>query len=89
MKRAELELMTGIDRMRRAVSAFGDCNESFLQSFSEDSLMKLWRAWALSPWNFRPEYWTVLQIREALTGIVPNWDENEMPCQGIPLDEAE
>lgn len=78
----EYDALPAIDRVRRAVRALSACSESFLQRFQIVELMQLHRAWVYSEWDFLPHSWTPRQIEQALCGVAPHWDENELPVAG-------
>lgn len=69
----------GIDELRGAVALFGNCNESFNQLHTAEDLVKLWRAYKASEWDFAPDVWTKRQVEEALAGKAPEWDAGEDP----------
>lgn len=75
----EYDSMPAIERLRRMVSGFNCCSESFLQSFSMDELVTLHRSWMISDWDIYPDRWTDRQVTEALAGIPPNWDDKMRP----------
>jgi len=68
-----------IDELRHMVSNFNACNESFNQRFTLEQLVTLHRVWMACGWDIYPDTWTDRQIREALRGIPPQWDDNEEP----------
>ena len=68
-----------IDHLRLIVQNFDSLNETFNQRFSLEQIFALHKAWMLSDWDINADLWTVRQIREALRGVPPNWDENENP----------
>lgn len=76
---SEYEKLFDIEKMRRAVSAFSYCNETFLQRYRMADLMKIHLAMVKSEWDFLPDQWTNRQVKEALHGKVPMWDDNEKP----------
>lgn len=76
---AEYEKLSDIEKMRRAVNAFSYCNETFLSRYNILELMLLHLTMVNCEWDFLPDQWTDRQVREALKGIVPCWDHNEMP----------
>lgn len=79
MKLEEFNKLTGMEKMRQIVKALNNCNESFLDQFRFEELIKIYSAWLASGWTFLPDQWTERQVKEALRGIVPNWDFNEKP----------
>lgn len=69
----------GVDELRHAVQVLNDCREDFLDRFTTDELLRIYRAWMASGWDFYPDQWTRLQVWGALRGIVPDWRGNETP----------
>lgn len=69
----------GIETIRQAVTLFNDCSETFNQQFTATELLQLAAAHQASDFDFYPDQWTERQIKEALRGIVPQWDDNEQP----------
>ncbi len=65
---------TGIEHLRAVVAAFNNCRESFLDPFTPEQLLKLHDAWTATAWDFRPDQWSERQVREALRGVVPQWN---------------
>jgi len=69
---------TGIERLRNAVRAFDNCNESFLQQWGTDDLLKIHEAWCKSEWDVFPDQWTERQITMATcTRTPPQFRESE------------
>lgn len=75
----EYNKLYDIEKMRMAINAFSYCNETFLQRYSVKELFKIHWAMMASEWDFLPDQWTDRQVREALKGIVPCWDDEEQP----------
>lgn len=75
--------MTGIDELRNAVSLFDGCHESFNQSernpFTAEQLLQIYRMHQKCECecDFYPDEWTYRQVKEALAGKPPQWDEEE------------
>ena len=78
----EFNNLTGMEKMRRIVKALNNCNESFLDQFPFNDLMKIYSAWLASEGTFLPDQWTERQVRDALRGIAPRWDFTEKPIYG-------
>ena len=78
-KLEEFDKYTGIEKMRVMVKAFNNCRESFLDQFDVKQLIKIYRAWLGSAWDFYPDTWEPRQIREALRGRSPWWDKDGKP----------
>ena len=68
-----------IDRLRALVRRWGSVNETMCQRFTLRELCDLDRMWMLSGWDFYPDQWTERQVREALKGRPPQWDDDERP----------
>jgi hypothetical protein len=66
---------TGIEQLRKLVGIFNRCNESFLDPFTPEQLLKLYAAHVASEWDFYPDQWAARQVREALRGVTPKWRE--------------
>lgn len=75
----EFEELNGIEKMRVIARALGNCNESFLASFTIPQLIKLYKAWITSGWGFYPDQWTDRQVKQALRGHAPMWNNNGQP----------
>ena len=82
-ERAELQakwLSTpAIIHLRRAVNLFNTCEEGWVETFSRDSLLRLYDAYAVCGWDIPPDRWTDQQIQDALAGKPPCWDDDERP----------
>lgn len=74
-------MKTGIEELRELVKAFDRCSEDFLSRFTVAELLKLRAAWKLAEWDYYPDQWTEHQVKEALRGRVPQWDENGRPFE--------
>lgn len=70
---------TGADELRRIVNVLNNTRESFNERFSARELVRLGKAYLACGWDFTPDKWTEKQVREALAGKVPAWDDNENP----------
>lgn len=68
---------TGAQELRAAVKAFDYCNESFLDQFTSEELIKIYRVLQKCEWDFLPDTWTKRQVKEALQGKVPRWDDSK------------
>lgn len=70
----------GIDDLRYAVNLFNQCNETFLQRWPADDLLKIAIAHRASGWDIYPDQWTARQLREATTlRRPPQWSPDEEP----------
>ncbi len=79
MTEQEFKEKPAIDHLRLMEQNFGGCSETFNQQFSLEQLFKIHKAWMLSEWDINPDRWTRRQLREALKGKPPRWDDNEKP----------
>lgn len=70
---------TGVEELRHIVQNFNSCRESFLDPFTTDQLVQIHRAWMASGWDIYPDEWASWQIKNALKGIVPEWNDDESP----------
>lgn len=75
----EFKEKPAIDHLRLMVQNFDRCSETFNQRYTAAQLFAIHKAWMLSDWDVFPDCWTSRQLREALKGIPPQWDENEKP----------
>jgi hypothetical protein len=75
----EYNKLYDIEKMRMAINTFAYCNETFLQRYNVKQLMKIHSIMVSCEWDFLADQWTERQLREALKGIVPKWDDNEKP----------
>ena len=71
---------TAIEVLRHMVDVFGDCNESFLDRFTRDQLVRLYDAWMASEWDIAPDRWSEAQVQDAIRyGIEPSFSSDETP----------
>ncbi len=77
--------MRGMDSLRRMVRAFDSCRESFLDRFTPEELIKLFRAYQACSWDKLPDTWAETQIQDALNDIYPQWNDSEAPIIGCPM----
>jgi len=70
---------TGMEQLRALVNAFDHCRESFFDPFTPVQLLAIHAAWMASKWDYRPDSWTGRQVREALRGIAPQWNDDSSP----------
>ena len=75
----EFKEKPAIEHLRLIVQNFDSLNETFNQRFSFDQIIAIHKAWMLSEWDINADRWAARQIREAIRGIPPRWDENEEP----------
>jgi hypothetical protein len=85
----EFDGLSAIEKMRKMVKGFSNCNETFLQRYIFLELTKLYRMWLSSEHDFPPDTWTERQVREALRGIVPMWDVMAIPVYNIKTPKFE
>ncbi len=79
MTPAEYDKLTGIERLRRAVSTFNAVNETFNDQFTAEELLLIHRMYCLADWDLYPDEWAPRQVAEALRGKAPRWDDQERP----------
>ena len=82
--------MTAAQELRLLVQNMNRCNESFLDQFTVDELIQLFRMQRESGWDFSPDQWMERQVREGLEGIAPQWNEHESPtyAKEEPIGES-
>lgn len=71
----------GIIFLRRLVAEFNCCDEGFLLNHTVEDLVAIRRAWIASEFDYYPDQWTPAQVRAALRGIPPRWDDAERPIE--------
>jgi hypothetical protein len=69
--------MTGIEELREMLACLEHCKEDFLVRFTTKQLFQLWRSWKSSEWDFYPDQWSERQVKEALRGKAPRWDDEQ------------
>ena len=74
-------MKTGIDALRGAVLAFNNVREDFLQQFSAQELLTLYAAWMACEWDIWPDQWSDAQVKAALRGEVPRFDDDGRPLR--------
>lgn len=68
---------TGAEELRAAVKSLDHCREAFLDLYTAEELIWLWRAWHAADASF-PDEWEERQVEEAVRDHkVPAWD-----CEG-------
>lgn len=75
---------TGADELRLIVRNIDATRESFLERFTAEELLQLFRMQLASGWDFYPDQWTARQVAEALRGVVPTWTDDECPVYLTP-----
>jgi hypothetical protein len=66
-----------IERIRALVRFFSSHSESWNSQWSISELVAIHDAYQRSEWLIEPRLWTDRQIREALLGIAPNWEDGD------------
>jgi hypothetical protein len=69
----------GCDLLRLVVRNMDSDSETFNQRFTAEQLLQIGRMHLDSEWELPPSHWAPRQVREALRGIVPTWDDRERP----------
>lgn len=62
--------MTGIEKLRRAVTLFSNCTETFNERWTADELLKIYAAYHASGWDITPDQWSDDQLMAALRAVV-------------------
>lgn len=70
--------------LRLIVRNLGNEPEAFLERFTVSELVAIGRAQLAADWEIPPHRWTPLQLRAALKGQVPRWNN-----EGQPVEEPE
>jgi len=68
-----------IEKIRKMVNLFNNCNESFNQKYDFRQLERLYDAYKDCDYDFPPSYWSDRQIAEALKGKTPKFNDDEEP----------
>ena len=75
----EKEKFTGAELLRKVVMNMDTTTESFNDRFTAMQLVQLGRMLLASDWDIYPDQWTARQVKQALRGWPPHFDENEKP----------
>ena len=70
---------TGAEELRLIVANLNCCRERFLDRFTAEQLLAIGRAQIACEWDNPPDTWTVKQVRAALRGKVPRFDDDGRP----------
>lgn len=70
-------MRTGAGELRRIVRAMDDTREDFLDRFTAEQLVTIYRAMFASEQDVCPDLWTEEQVQGALRGEVPNFENDE------------
>ena len=73
------EERTGMEELRILVSNFNSNSETFNDRYTAEELLQIQRMWWASEWDFLPDQWQPWQVKDALKGLPPKWDDNEKP----------
>jgi len=79
MTKGELEKMSGAEQLRLIASVINNVTENFSDKFTLEQLIRLAFMAILSEYDFLPDQWTDRQVRDALQGYPPRWDDDEKP----------
>ena len=63
-----IEPLTGANELRKAVRLMDQCREDFLDRYTAEQLLMLYRALRRSEWDILPDQWTSQEIKLALAG---------------------
>jgi hypothetical protein len=77
------ERLSGAEELRLCVSNMNVVSESFNDQFTTAQLLQIHRMHILSEWDIYPDKWTTRQLREALKGKPPMFDDNERPIYKV------
>ena len=70
---------SGANVLRLVVRNMDYGNEEFNQRYTVEQLVKIYVAHLKCRCDFLPHQWEERQVREALQGIVPQWDTDDRP----------
>lgn len=71
----DVSKLSGSDLLRLVVQNMDRCGTDFNQRFTAEQLIQLHKMFLESEWEIYPDQWTERQLREALAGKVPRWNE--------------
>lgn len=75
---------TGAEELRLIVSNMDATREGFNDDKTVEQLIQIGRMLLASEWDIYPDQWTRRQVREALKGRPPTWDDQERPTYDKP-----
>ena len=78
------EKRSGADELRLIVSNLNATREGFSDSYTAEQLIQIGRMLLASEWDIYPDQWTARQVKEALKGRPPTWDDQERPTYDAP-----
>jgi len=76
------EVLTGAEEIRLLRSNMDATAESFNDRFTAAQLLQINRMLVLCEWDVMPDQWSARQVREALKGKPPRFDEQMRPVYG-------
>jgi len=71
--------LSAAEELRLLISNVDYCREGFFDRLTVVELVQLHRMLQASGWDMPMDTWTPRQVREALRGIPPKWDDDEKP----------
>lgn len=71
--------LSGAEELRLAVSNLNATREGFNDQFTAAQLLQINRMLVLGEWDILPDMWTRRQVKEALAGVPPQFDDQERP----------
>jgi hypothetical protein len=74
-----LKKLSSIEQLQRARNLLLKCPQAFLDRFTAEELLQLWRMYHVCEYDIPPHQWTEEQINLALNGIAPSWDDDTEP----------
>lgn len=81
-----MAIKNSIDALRGAVNLFDHCNESFNLKYTADELLKIYFMHCFADDDYFPDQWTEKQVKQALKGHIPKWDQDDNPIYNPSLD---
>lgn len=70
---------TGADELRTMVKWLDNTRENVLDRYTAEELLTLYRVFLKCEWDKTLDEWTPEQRAQALVGIVPLWNDEEVP----------
>jgi len=71
--------LSGVGLIRAVAKMTVSVAENFWEGLSSAEVLAIGRAHIAAEWSFLPDSWSSRQVAEALLGVVPRWDDDEVP----------